>query len=43
MFPRYSRFMLNDKTVVNALEGATKYEAEVERKQREWMKKKGIE
>ena len=37
--PRYSRFMLNDKTVVNALEGATKYEAEVERKQREWMKK----
>lgn len=35
--------MLNDTTVVNALEGATKYEAEVEGKQREWMMKNGIE
>lgn len=40
--PRYSRLMLNDKTVVNALEGATKYETEVERKQQEWMTKTGI-
>ena len=42
-FPRYADFMLNDKTVVRELEGSTKYEAEIERKQREWMKKKGIE
>ncbi len=41
--PRYADFMLNDKTVVRELEGSTKYEAEIERKQREWMKKKGIE
>jgi len=41
--PRYANFMLGDKTVVTALEGSTKYELEIERKQREWMKKKGIE
>jgi creatinine amidohydrolase/Fe(II)-dependent formamide hydrolase-like protein len=41
--PRYADFMLNDKTVLRELEGSTKYEAEVERKQRNWMKKKGIE
>jgi creatinine amidohydrolase/Fe(II)-dependent formamide hydrolase-like protein len=41
--PRYADFMLNDKTVVRELERSTKYEAEIERKQREWMKKKGIE
>ncbi len=40
--PRYADFMLNDKTVLRELEGATKYETEVERKQREWRKKKGI-
>ena len=38
--PRYSRLMLSDKTVMNALEGATKYETEVERKQREWITKR---
>ncbi|HVQ39469.1 MAG TPA: creatininase family protein [Pyrinomonadaceae bacterium] len=41
--PRYADFMLNDKAVVRALEGSTKYEVAIERKQREWMKKKGIE
>lgn len=41
--PRYSRFMVNDKTIVNALEGATRNDDEVGRKQREWMKRKGIE
>ncbi len=41
--PRYANFMLADKTVVKALELSTKYDTEVERKQREWMKKKGIE
>ncbi len=41
--PRYADFMLNDKTVSSELEGSTKYDAEIERKQRNWMKKKGIE
>jgi len=41
--PRYANFMLSDKTVVRALEGASEHDAAVERKQREWMKKKGIE
>ena len=41
--PRYANFMLGDKTVAQGLEGASKYDAEVGRKQREWMKKKGIE
>lgn len=41
--PRYAHFMLHDKTATSELLGSTKYEAEVERKQREWMKKKGIE
>ena len=40
--PRYANFMLSDKTVVRALEGASEHDAAVERKQREWMKKKGI-
>lgn len=40
--PRYSSFMLGDRIVVTALEGSTKYELEIERKQGEWMKKKGI-
>jgi hypothetical protein len=29
--------------VAKELEGASRYEAEVERRQREWMTKKGIE
>jgi len=33
----------SDKNPAHIVIGATKYEAEVERKQREWMKKKGIE
>ncbi len=41
--PRYANFMLSDKTVVRALEGASEHDAAVERKQRNWMKKKGIE
>lgn len=41
--PRYADFMLNNRTVAKELEGSSGYEAEVERKQREWMKKKGIE
>jgi len=41
--PRYANFMLGNETVVKALEGSSKYDAEVERKQREWMKKKGVE
>ncbi len=40
--PRYADFMLNDRMVVRELEGSTKYEVEIERKQGEWMKKKGI-
>ncbi|MBA3769937.1 MAG: hypothetical protein H0X08_05490, partial [Blastocatellia bacterium] len=41
--PRYANFMLSDKTVARALEGASKHDAVVERKQRQWMKKKAIE
>lgn len=41
--PRYANFMLADKTVAQELEGASKHDAEVERKQREWLKKKRIE
>lgn len=41
--PRYANIMLNDKTVVRELEGSTRYEADIERKQQEWMMKKGIE
>jgi creatinine amidohydrolase/Fe(II)-dependent formamide hydrolase-like protein len=41
--PRYATFMLSDKTVSKELDGSTKYDAEVERKQREWMRKKGIQ
>lgn len=41
--PRYANFMLSNGTVAKELEGSSRYEAEVERKQREWMKKKGIE
>ena len=41
--PRYAKFMLTNGTVAKELEGSSRYEEEVERKQREWMKKKGIE
>jgi hypothetical protein len=41
--PRYANSMLSNKRVAKELEGSTDYEAEVERKQREWMKKKGIQ
>jgi hypothetical protein len=41
--PRYANFMLAIKPLVAGLEGSTRYDADVERKQREWMKKKGIE
>ena len=41
--PRYANFMVSDKTVVQALEGSSRYEDEVEQKQREWMKKKRID
>lgn len=40
--PRLANFMLGIPPIAKSLEGATRYEAEVERKQREWMKKKGI-
>ena len=41
--PRYANFMLGDRTAAKELEGSSRHEAEVERKQREWLKKKGIE
>ena len=41
--PRYANFMLGDKTVSKELEGSSRHESEVERKQREWLKKKGVE
>ena len=41
--PRYANFMLGMKPLVTGLEGSSRYDAEVERKQREWRKKKGIE
>ena len=41
--PHYANNMLGDKTVVKELEGASKYDARVEQRQRDWMKKKGIE
>ena len=40
---RYANFMLGMKPLADGLQGSTRYDAEVERKQREWMKKKGIE
>lgn len=41
--PRYANFMLALSAVAKALEGSSRYDAEVERKQREWMKKRGVE
>ena len=41
--PRYSKSMFDDPEVVKSLEGAINDEAERERQQRRWLKKKGIE
>ena len=41
--PRYSKSMFDNKDVVKRLEGTVKDNMERERKQREWMRKKGIE
>jgi creatinine amidohydrolase/Fe(II)-dependent formamide hydrolase-like protein len=41
--PRYANFMLGMKPLVAGLEGSSRYDADVERKQREWMRKKDIE
>jgi hypothetical protein len=38
--PRYSNIMLADKTVAKELEGASRHDAEIERKQRAWREKK---
>jgi creatinine amidohydrolase/Fe(II)-dependent formamide hydrolase-like protein len=41
--PRYSKIMTGDKQVMTALAASGKNESERERKQRDWMRKKGIE
>ncbi|HEX8735780.1 MAG TPA: hypothetical protein VF721_10680, partial [Pyrinomonadaceae bacterium] len=41
--PRYAKIMTGNPQVKTSLEPSTKNEQERERKQREWMKKKGIE
>jgi creatinine amidohydrolase len=41
--PRYSKIMLADKTVAKALEGASRHDEQIERQQRTWREKKGIE
>jgi len=41
--PRYANIMTGDKQVMTELAASTKNELERERRQREWMKKKGIE
>jgi hypothetical protein len=41
--PRYGRTMTDNKQFVSALADANRNELDRERKQREWMKKKGIE
>ncbi len=41
--PRYSKKMTGNKDFMREMAGSDKYEAVVERKQREWMKRKGIE
>ncbi len=41
--PRYSKIMTGNPDVLNALAPSTKNEQERERKQREWLKKNGIE
>lgn len=41
--PRYANSMLSNKAGEKAVEATTRHEAEVERKQRDWMKQKGVE
>lgn len=41
--PRYSKRMTGNKDFMKEIEGSNKHEEEVERKQREWMRKRGIE
>lgn len=41
--PRYSKMMTEDKQITTALSASTKNEKDRERKQQEWMKRKGIE
>lgn len=41
--PRYSNIMTGDKQIMTELAASTKNELERERRQREWMKKKGVE
>lgn len=41
--PRYSRMMTGDKQVVDALAASARNERERERRQREWMRKNGVE
>lgn len=41
--PRYSKSMFDNKEVVKSLEGVIKDDADRARKQREWLRKKGIE
>ena len=41
--PRYSKIMTGDKQVMTALAASAKNEQDRERKQREWMRRKGIE
>ncbi|HEX8176474.1 MAG TPA: creatininase family protein [Pyrinomonadaceae bacterium] len=41
--PRYSKIMTGDKQMMTELAASTRNELERERKQREWMKKKGIQ
>lgn len=41
--PRYANVMTGDKQVMSALVGSTKNEEEREQRQREWLKKRGIQ
>jgi len=41
--PRYAQIMIGNKELMNELAASNKNQQEIERKQREWMKKKGIE
>jgi hypothetical protein len=41
--PRYAKLMLNDKTLATELNRSSRNDLEIERKQRDLMKKKGIE
>lgn len=41
--PRYAKIMTGDKQIMTALDASAKNELDREHKQRDWMKKKGIE